>query len=446
MISVLKGLSVVVPVIISTAASIMSSGVTYNMLVQKSCCPGGPPEDINKFICGDRGIIDNIVGILATKAAVQAVVGVVCGSLFGFLRDLTGRSKLLMYIGVTGELMSVGASFASAYFWNSSPWILVLIQAIAAGGFGESIMQMGETCIIMAESSQEELPMRMQLFMISTLMVVLVGGLATTLLVTTFGYLWLFTFCTSLQVISFLLSMFVVKNKEYDRKSFKDAVEVVKKVFRSRENVAVLWLMLVAAATAPIIFACEGIYGGSFMQIKFRYTMYQGLVFGFYSFFIAIVGSIVGPTILRKVFHCKDLSVGITVCLINSAATFLYAFVDGEVFLYLCGLAYFLKLASLPLPTTVINTIIAKDELGTYLGINAILTACLPIGISKIYQEVASRNLDTWVGAFYFVSSGCFLFLTALFSVSYCLYVEPKKAENTVSNEDLNQSEEDMRI
>ncbi|XP_014292088.1 uncharacterized protein [Halyomorpha halys] len=442
----LKGLSVVFPVIISTVASIMSSGVTYNMLVQKSCCPDGPPEDLNKFICSDKGIIENIVEILSTQSVIKAVFTAMCGFLFGFLRDLTGRSKILMYVGVTGELISVGASFASAYFWNSSPWILVLIQAIAAGGFGESIMQMGGTCILMAESSQEELPLRIQLFMIGTLMTALIGGLLTTLLVTSFGYLWLFTFCVCLQVLALFLLIVVIKNKGYDRKTLKESVQLVKKVFRRRENGTVLWLMLIALATAPTILTNEAIQGGKFLQIQFHYSLYQGQVFSIFSFFIAIVGSTVVPMILRKFLHCKELTIGIVVCLACAAATFMFAFVDNEVFLYFCGLAYFLKLACLPLPNTVISTIVDSDELGTYLGINAILTTCIPLGITKLYQEVASQYLETWIGAFYFVSSGCFLFLTLIYSVSYCLYVEPKKPESTVSKEDLGLSEEDIRI
>ncbi|CAH1394513.1 unnamed protein product [Nezara viridula] len=443
--SVLKGLSVVFPVIVSTMGMLMASGVSYNMLVQKLCNPAGPPEDINKFICPDKSIMDHITSILSTKAGIQAIIAAFCGFTFGFIRDLTGKSKILMYVGVTGELVSACASFASAYYWNSSPWFLAIMQAIASGGFGENIMQMGAACILMAESTPEELPLRMQLYVVSTLTVAMFGGLLTTLVVTTFGYLWLFILCIGLNVLALILIVILVKNKGYDRKTFKESTDSLKKVFKWRENVTVLWFMLICLAVAPIIFTGEALHSGKFTQIKFHYSMYQGQVLGLFSFLIAIVGSVVGPTILRNVFHFKELSIGIVVCFVNSAAAFMHAFINTEVLLYLGGAAYFLKLAALPLPNSVITTIVGQDELGTYLGINAILTSCIPFGITKLYQEVSTRTLDTWVGAFYFVSSGCFVLLGILYSVSYCLYVEPKKQGNTESTENLRRNLETVK-
>ncbi|XP_014293210.2 tetracycline resistance protein, class C [Halyomorpha halys] len=441
LLSVLKGLVVLLPVLISTMAAMMLVGVSYNFIAQKSCSPEGVPEDINGFICGDGAILDEVNDITTTTASIRSACSAVASSSFGFLRDVTGKSRPLMFVGVIGELITVSTFFMAAVYWSSSAWIPPLVQTFVSGAFGETIMQLGATCLLIQESTPEELPSRLQVYMTANLFLMLVGGTISTMILTTFGYRWLFTVAIGLQVIALLLVIILVKEKENVTKNVQDSLANLKKVFRWRENVIVLWLMLFAGPITLSILTSEGANNSSFYQIQFRFSMYETSAYTSYSFVIAIVGSMVVPVILRKVFHCKDLTIGIIASIMNCLGPVALAFVETRLWLYLISILNFMRLVSLPLPNTVISRIVNHDEIGTYLGIAAVVTLWVPYSITKIYRAVFAATEYTWIGAYFFVSTGFFVLLVVIYSISYFLFDESKQTgEITESKENLDQN------
>ncbi|XP_066903276.1 uncharacterized protein [Halyomorpha halys] len=437
-----KGLTIVFPVLISTMSLMMLAGAINNFIIQKSCSPGEVPESINDFICDNSTLVDDANEVLSTASGIKSAVAAVAASMFGFLRDMTGKSKILLYVAILAECVTASSYFMSAVYWGSSPWIPALIQTFVSGGFGENVLQLGATCIIIQESTPEELPFRLQVFMTMSVCLMLIGGTLTTLILTTFGYRWLFTVCIGFHAIAFLLITILVKEKGSPTKSLQETLGGVKGVFKWRENMTVLWLMLIAGPLPISIFSTEGINVTQFMQLKLRFTMYKSTIFISYSFLLSIIGSMVAPLIMRNVFHCSHLTMGIIASVVNTVGTVAYAFVESTVSLYLVAWLNVLRLVTLPLPNTVISTIVGHDQLGTYLGIAAIITVGIPFGVSRAYRAVFSATKDSWIGAFYFVSAALFAILTLMYSISYCLYVEPKKLQVTESKEDLDQNVE----
>nr|XP_014293210.1 uncharacterized protein LOC106691827 isoform X1 [Halyomorpha halys]XP_024219800.1 uncharacterized protein LOC106691827 isoform X2 [Halyomorpha halys] len=100
-----------------------------------------------------------------------------------------------------------------------------------------------------------------------------------------------------------------------------------------------------------------------------------------------------------------------------------------------------MRLVSLPLPNTVISRIVNHDEIGTYLGIAAVVTLWVPYSITKIYRAVFAATEYTWIGAYFFVSTGFFVLLVVIYSISYFLFDESKQTgEITESKENLDQN------
>ncbi|CAH1396299.1 unnamed protein product [Nezara viridula] len=421
--------------------AMMLAGVSYNFIAQKSCSPEGVPVDINGFICPNQTILDQVNDMSMTTTSIRCAVSAVASSIFGFMRDVTGKSRPLLIIGVLAELITVSTYFLSAFYWSSSPWIPLLVHTFVSGGFGEVIVQLGANCLLIQESAPEELPLRLQVYTTANLFLMLVAGNLATMILTIFGYRWLFTVSIALQAIAFLLVIILVKEKVNVTKNMRDSLASLKNVFKWRKNVIVLWLMLFAAPMNIAILISEGTNNASFFQIKFQFSMYQTSAYNSYGFSVAIVGSLLVPLILRKVFHCKDLTLGIISSLVDCLGPIAFAFVDTPLSLYLFTLLNFMRLVTLPLPNTVISRIVTREEIGTYLGFAAIVTLWVPFSISKIFRVVFSYTESKWIGAYFLVSSGLFLLLALVYSVSYCIYDELETIEDlTESKEKLDQN------
>lgn len=101
------------------------------------------------------------------------------------------------------------------------------------------------------------LPHRLQVYMTSNLILMMLGGTLATMILTTFGYRWLYTVCIALQIIAFLLVIILVKENQKVTKTVRDSLVDLKNVFKWRENVMVLWLLLFAGPINMAIFICN---------------------------------------------------------------------------------------------------------------------------------------------------------------------------------------------
>lgn len=430
-----KGMNVLLPSVTSMVAITISYSSTANLLEQKACSPWFQPS-VNDFICNDTVILAEISEIAVTKNVVKSVCSSISTAAFGYWRDTTGLSKPLLLIASMAEILSTTAYILAAIDWQSSPWIAPMMEAVISGFFGEGIFFLGSNCILIGKTSVENRTMSLQVFMTAMLLAALIPSALSGYFLITVGYAWVLMTGAMLHFLTLLLTLFFVDDAKIERVQpvRRSTLDQLREFFKIRPNIAVVWMMLLSNSIVNSLFSAEGSLQFYYLQQRFHMTVKEASLYGSYHFAVAIAGSFIMAVLITQVLKWSDIAFAIVASLLTTFSSLSTALASSTLLLILYAPLVVMRLNLYSIPNSIISKCIRNDELGVFLGIGSVLGICVMFLLNFLYNYIFSLTSKTMPGAFYFVSAGCYAFVTILFSISYFIYRPPGHSESESSD------------
>ncbi|KAH8253159.1 hypothetical protein KR032_003826 [Drosophila birchii] len=309
---------------------------------------------------------------------------------------------------------------------NISPWWFLLSSVPSVLSGGTCALITGIYCYISDVAKERKRALRMVLNEASLCTGMMVGNVASGYIYAATNALTLFSIAGFLMTLALMFVFFFVPEslnpadihtgsrlREFFR--FDLVKDLVRTCFQRRPNYdrAIIWLTMVALTIA--IFDMdfwstegEGTVNYMFMQEQFNWTIKDFSLFNASRIVIQIVGSIVGMVVLRRVFK---LSI-VTMAMLSLACCVLESTVRATAVywqeMYLGMTLGMMRGVMGPMCRAILSHVAPSTEVGKIFALTTSMESVSPLGAAPLYTTVYKATVESYPGAFNFISAGLY--------------------------------------
>lgn len=170
-----------------------------------------------------------------------------------------------------------------------------------------------------------------------------------------------------------------------------------------------------ARAEIKALFKCESLAEGSvtlcylFMREKFNWLIDDYNNYAATNVIAQIVGNLIGTYILQKMFGISD----IIIALIAFLSSMVEYIIDGVAMyswqIYFGTIVSLLKGIATPMCRSLIANIVPATEIGKVYSMTTSIESLTPIAAAPLYVMIFNQTIETYPGAYNFVSAAIYL-------------------------------------
>lgn len=407
------------------AASTTGIGVT-NLLLHKSCSPAHPLPHATE--CSDEESAQKVVtSINSWTPIVEFTIPVFFITFGGAWSDAHGKRRSpLMFLPIAGELITLFFLTSSVFFWQWSPEVTALFEALFRGlSGGRTCFSFGAITYIGDVTTPDQRTFRMAivtaLIFISTPLGFALGGF----LRVTYGFYALFNVCIIFNIAAAMFGIFLLKPKSEPptEKScaFPDFLDTWYILVKERAGDKRLILLLILVVS-PLFGGClVGEYSIIYFFLRYKFHWYKsyGELYLAYRMSLTFFGTLFSIGILSKFFHLSDAMIGLlaTTTQIISAVGSSMAQEPWEMFFY--PSLDIMHGSIFAIGHSIISKVVDPSELGKVNSVVSAVDSVIPLIVIPLYNVTYNLTFEQFPGAFFlisvfFASISWLIFLTVL--------------------------------
>ena len=323
----------------------------------------------------------------------------------GAWMDLFGR-KPIMYLFLITTAMQQAIIVVCAYFFESSKWYILLSHIPTSFGGGHAAWHLAISAFIADITTPEERAFRFGMLTLVARLGTPLAAQAGKYLLETGGYVCVFSTTLTGIVLGGILLVWRLKRFDWNppkkskeqRKSFSPLV--IKDVFVStlkrrpgKQRKYILVLILISIFTI-MPFMGEHVVAYSYTLIRYNWRVNEN---SDYSSITSIVDLVAQATFIPLMGYLKLNEAWVMTILYTtiSARHTLKAFSYESWMYYLASFIDCVGFYCMFIRSSMLSTIVAKDELGKVMAFTSAFDSILPIGISALYKNVFDVSMKS---------------------------------------------------
>jgi len=187
----------------------------------------------------------------------------------------------------------------------------------------------------------------------------------------------------------------------------KPVVEALKTCFKKRPHNErrIIWFLILILI---LVFSCMTSTGNViylFTRGKFNWSLKEFTIFQSSSFFMTIMGNLIGLMIFKRLLSFPDIAIAAIAILSLFAESIIKATAHYSTEMYFAvGICLFKSLA-IPMCRSLIASIIPKTEIGKIYSIASTLESVSSVITAPLYTFVYAKTFIIYAGAFFFITS-----------------------------------------
>ncbi|KAH8314471.1 hypothetical protein KR059_009277 [Drosophila kikkawai] len=361
--------------------------------------------------------------IMMTTSLLESIIPAFASLFLGPWSDKFGRRPILLttFTGyLTGAIILIVITRITMST-NISPWWFLLSSVPSVLSGGTCALITGIYCYISDVAKERKRALRMVLNEASLCTGMMVGNVASGYIYAATNALTLFAIAGFLMTLALMFVFFFVPEslnpadihtgsrlREFFR--FDLVKDLVRTCFQRRPNYdrAIIWLTMVALTIAIFDMEGEGTVNYMFMQEQFNWTIKDFSLFNASRIVIQIVGSIVGMVVLRRVFK---LSI-VTMAMLSLACCVLESTVRATAVywqeMYLGMTLGMMRGVMGPMCRAILSHVAPSTEVGKIFALTTSMESVSPLGAAPLYTTVYKATVESYPGAFNFISAGLY--------------------------------------
>ncbi|XP_017027155.1 probable peptidoglycan muropeptide transporter SLC46 [Drosophila kikkawai] len=374
--------------------------------------------------------------IMMTTSLLESIIPAFASLFLGPWSDKFGRRPILLttFTGyLTGAIILIVITRITMST-NISPWWFLLSSVPSVLSGGTCALITGIYCYISDVAKERKRALRMVLNEASLCTGMMVGNVASGYIYAATNALTLFAIAGFLMTLALMFVFFFVPEslnpadihtgsrlREFFR--FDLVKDLVRTCFQRRPNYdrAIIWLTMVALTIAIFDMEGEGTVNYMFMQEQFNWTIKDFSLFNASRIVIQIVGSIVGMVVLRRVFK---LSI-VTMAMLSLACCVLESTVRATAVywqeMYLGMTLGMMRGVMGPMCRAILSHVAPSTEVGKIFALTTSMESVSPLGAAPLYTTVYKATVESYPGAFNFISAGlyfvCYVLIAVIFGI-----------------------------
>lgn len=432
----------------------LSTVIIPNQLLRLACLADG----YNATDCDALGIknvtkeIEEVIQpqvakIMMTSTLLNAVIPAVLSLFIGPWSDKFGRKKVIVstFFGFTGTLILMTImSFLTEHYNEVDPWLIiyVYIPMIVSGGWPTMIVAI--LCYVTDLSNEKNRSSRLALIEMIIFLGVLLGTVSSSYVLRLTGPTLLFTISTGCALVSSLyILVFVdesVQNIEpvgacgqvKELCSPAPVIDMMKTCFKRRpfKERRILWCLITI-----LMFTVFTLNGTSnvfylFVREQFHWTLKQATLFDSTNILVAIVGVMIGVSILKKALSFSDIALAFVAIISMLGDSIMKAFAQTSFEMYAASGLWLFKILTAPMCRSLIATVVPGNEIGKVFSIASSFEAVSSLIASPLYTFIYSATFKTFAGAFYLITAGVYAISLILI---YCVMRMKRTRESLIN-------------
>ncbi|KAH8355685.1 proton-coupled folate transporter [Drosophila serrata] len=374
--------------------------------------------------------------IMMTTSLLESIIPAFASLFLGPWSDKFGRRPILLttFTGyLTGAIILIVITRITMST-NISPWWFLLSSVPSVLSGGTCALITGIYCYISDVAKERKRALRMVLNEASLCTGMMVGNVASGYIYAATNALTLFAIAGFLMTLALMFVFCFVPEslnpadihtgsrlREFFR--FDLVKDLVRTCFQRRPNYdrAIIWLTMVALTIAIFDMEGEGTVNYMFMQEKFNWTIKDYSLFNAARIVIQIVGSIVGMVVLRRVLK---LSI-VTMAMLSLACCVLESTVRATAVywqeMYLGMTLGMMRGVMGPMCRAILSHVAPSTEVGKIFALTTSMESVSPLGAAPLYTTVYKATVESYPGAFNFISAGlyfvCYILIAVIFGI-----------------------------
>ncbi|EDW85954.1 uncharacterized protein Dwil_GK23339 [Drosophila willistoni] len=372
--------------------------------------------------------------IMMTNSLFDSIIPAVIILFLGPWSDKFGRRPILLTT-FSGYLISCIALIVLSFITettNISPWWFTLYSVPSIFCGGTCALITGIYCYICDVAKERNRALRMVLNEAALCSGMMMGNVASGYIYAATSALTLFIIAGCLMLLSLIYIVFFVPEslkpediqtgsriREFFR--FDLVKDLIRTCFKTRPNYdrAIIWMTMIVLTI--MIFDMEGLTTINYMFVreKFNWTVKDFSLFNAARIVVQIVGSIVGTIMLRRLFK---LSI-ITMAMLALACCVLESTVRATA-QYWQEMYFGMSLGNMrgvlgPMGRAIISHIVPISELGKLYALTTSVEFLSPLVAAPLYTTVYKATVNSYPGAFNFISAGLYFFSYILVAIIF---------------------------
>ncbi|XP_025191167.1 proton-coupled folate transporter-like [Melanaphis sacchari] len=410
-----------------SASLAMSAFFQNNLLLRKACNSSVP---FGECTDGEANAQHVVSTIYSWKAGVQYTIPIVLIMLAGPWSDSHGRRrKPLILLPLIGQILTDSLCILNVYFWNWSPQIAAIFEAITPGLFGaRNMFWVGVISYISDNCTNESRTLKYGIInAIYTISTLIGTGLAGFLNIG-LGFYGAFLVPISLNLIAFMVSSIFIKDtsKPYDKNVVwlkpKHFMQNYLSVFKGGDKNYSITLFALLMCQAVLVGRIGGEYAVTylFMRYKFKWYEVQYSYFAAYKMLTIFVGTLFSVTVLSYRLKLNDAIIGYIACTFDILAAVCYVLVYEPWQLYLIPMVDFFHGTALTISTSLTSKIVDNEKLGRLNSVQALMSTIMSFVVVSIYSATYNLTFEYLPGAVFLLNIILTFPLLIIFMIIYC--------------------------
>ncbi|XP_011182951.2 tetracycline resistance protein, class A isoform X2 [Zeugodacus cucurbitae] len=427
-------------------AAILSNTVLQNQLLYQTCTV---VNDYNVTICKPMlGVVPKsnesaeietkvqpyVANIIMTSSVISSVLPAFLSLFIGPWSDKFGRRPVLV---ATFSAALMGHSITTILAAISmatpvNPWIYIISNIPLALTGGTCALITMVFCLV-SDVSDEGGKARRMFFVDGALGIgTLVGNVISSYILAGTGTIGVFAIAAGMDLLALLYLLFFVSESlklKHERKESKlreffhfDLIkDLVRSCLKRRPHYdrAIIWCIMFTLVTTTFVMQGEANVFYLFLRNKFNLTLQEFTTYNAITICIKMVGCGLILVLLRVVFKAPLITVamlGLLGCFTDSLIRSL-----AQQFwqMYLAATCGFMGGINSPMLQAVLAGLVEATEIGKVYAVISSLQTLSPLASAPVYTGIYRATLESYPGAFYFLSASiylvCFVLITCLF-------------------------------
>uniref|UniRef100_A0A2S2PNE3 Solute carrier family 46 member 3 n=1 Tax=Schizaphis graminum TaxID=13262 RepID=A0A2S2PNE3_SCHGA len=421
------GCYVEIVTLLYSASLAMSAFFQNNLLLRKACNSTVP---FGECTGGEANAQHVVSGIYSWKASIQYTIPIVLIILAGPWSDSHGRRRRpLILLPLVGQVLTDSLCILNVYYWNWSPQIAAIFEAITPGLFGSRKMfWVGVISYISDSCTNESRTLKYGIInAIYTISTLIGTGLAGFLNVG-LGFYGAFLVPILLNLTAFMVGIIFINDTSlpYDKNIVwlkpKHFMQNYLSVFKGSSKHYSITLVALLLCQAVLVGRIGGEYAVTylFMRYKFHWYEVQYSYFAAYKMLMIFVGTLFSVTVLSYRLKINDAIIGYIACMFDILAAVCYVFVAEPWQLYIIPLVDFFHGTALTVSTSLTSKIVDNEKLGRLNSVQGLMSTIMSFTIVSLYSAVYNLTFEYIPGAVFLLNIILTFPLLIIFMIIYC--------------------------
>ncbi|XP_044757876.1 uncharacterized protein LOC123316031 [Coccinella septempunctata] len=430
----LKILTVEPVLVLYVTSSMMATLTTENLNLEKACLVNlnfnvtvcqALVERNNTAYSADQEIkVQKLVSsMLAYKTGIQGVIPFLLMLFLGSWSDRNRRRKPFILMPIYGDIIScLGYIMCTFFFLELPVEVAIFFEAVPVAMTGSWFcFYVGVFSYVTESSTEKTRTMRIGLATMFT-HVSLTSGIALSGVVyRVLGFYGVYTLSIFMFVTALIYGFLVLEDapsldsdsssKEkclsdvFDHHQVKGTLSTWfgKRVGRNRLKLILIMVLVLLNV---------GSYRGEltvmymFTRRKFRWSEIEYSEYNTYHSVIQMTGALLCLSIFVKWMKISDATLGMLAMMSKVLGCFASAFATTPLYFYVAALTEILNGSSHIAMRSIMSKLVTSEELSQTFSLFGLCEALTPLFFGPLYSYVYHQTIETFPGAFYFVSGG----------------------------------------